>query len=157
MRKTDPTERRRNTAATINRTENLLKIIRRLELGELRRDDMQDLLNYSPSGTRKYIADLVSSEVMQIGRYEPTPGWHAKSQSYGMPIYCINADREVVRRFVAAIEMEPLPRSQMDVEVDGIDKDAPKQIIAQTWRSKPIVHWDVLAHWLGVAGTQVAE
>jgi predicted transcriptional regulator len=54
---------------TAERIERIRRLITELQDRDMRREDIADLLKMSPSGARKYIADLRESGVMEIARY----------------------------------------------------------------------------------------
>lgn len=86
------------------RVDNIKRIINKLCLGELLRDDIGTLLGFSPSGTRKYIKDLKDSDVIVLVRYvDPTP------QCLGIPLYRLNPDTEKVDAFLAHLDGAAMP------------------------------------------------
>jgi hypothetical protein len=85
---------------SIDRVENIKLVIETLRTRELLRDELSALLKFSPSGTRKYIADLRGAGVMEIARYVDGTGTYL-----GQPVYCLVADTAHVDSFVANIEI----------------------------------------------------
>lgn len=60
----------RDTIATARRANYIRSIVERLRGGELSTSDIREILSMSPSGTRKYVRELLGAEVMVISRTE---------------------------------------------------------------------------------------
>lgn len=61
----------RVTAATKRRSANMLKLVDRLRsVGEMSTKDMDEFLQFSPSGTRKYLKELRAAEILKLSRFE---------------------------------------------------------------------------------------
>ena len=66
---TAPAMRTRCTSMTEQRTANLKSLVRELAAREMQADDICAYLKMSPSGARKYIADLRAAGVAVLARY----------------------------------------------------------------------------------------
>jgi hypothetical protein len=81
------------------RIEKIKLIIAALREHEMLRDDIGDLLGHSPSGTRKYIADLVAHGIIFIHRHVDKTAHTA-----GIPVFRLCQDAPKVETFIAHIE-----------------------------------------------------
>lgn len=100
------TERVRSTAATTQKSSNIKRIIEALCMGEMTRQTISELLSMSPSGTRKYIADLKREHVMVTVRQDGATSWHN-----GHDVYRLNPDVDVIDSFLAKLEAGTVPKS----------------------------------------------
>jgi len=142
------TERVRCTAATRRRTENLLKMVERLKLGELRREEMQDLFHFSESGIRKYILDLKAAEVMLVLRVEEKPYRQVRDHSQGIEVYGITKDAAKVAAFIKLLGAGLLPK---DKRIEKPAKgDAPNRTFSNRWTPGKVVHDPILEHLFGL-------
>jgi hypothetical protein len=64
----------RTTEATIRRVDNMRKIVDHMRNDELAFIDIQGLLQFSPSGARKYIRELVAFGAIEVARIESEQG-----------------------------------------------------------------------------------
>jgi len=88
------------TAARLERMRTLVSV---LMVRALRRDDIADMLKLSPSGVRKYVAEL-GARIM-IARFEDgTPTW------LGTPVYCLAISIEQAQAYLLQLGGTPRVR-----------------------------------------------
>jgi hypothetical protein len=97
------------------------QLIAALSLHEMRRDEIETLLEFSPSGSRKYVVDLGNAHIIELARFEDV-----KPGRMGHPVYRLTADADLAREFLADLDLstivprrKPLPRKQSDVMLCG--------------------------------------
>lgn len=88
---------------TTARLEKIRKLIAALQLGQLMREDIANLLQLSPSGVRKYIADLREAGVMEIARFVD-----GTATFLGYPEYRLTPDFSRVQDYLAALDAAPV-------------------------------------------------
>lgn len=96
---TAPTMRTRCTSMTEQRTANLKSLVAELAIREMQVDDICTHLKMSPSGARKYIADLRAAGVMVLARHADATATYA-----GKAAYRLVSDPLLVSEFLAQIE-----------------------------------------------------
>jgi hypothetical protein len=90
----------RQTAATARRAKTLRALIARLREGEMHDWEIQEFLGFSPSGSRKYIAELNRAEAIIVLRRVP------KANSLlGSPVYGIALEEEKIQNFLDLLEL----------------------------------------------------
>jgi hypothetical protein len=96
---TAPAMRTRCTSMTEQRTANLKSLAAELATREMQADDVCAHLKMSPSGARKYIADLRAAGVMVLARHvDATPTYIGKAA------YRLVSDQVLVSEFLGQIE-----------------------------------------------------
>ena len=96
---TAPAMRIRCTTMTEQRTANLKSLVAELAAREMQADDICEHLKMSPSGARKYIADLRAAGVAVLTRYAEATATYA-----GKACYCLVSDPLLVSEFLGQIE-----------------------------------------------------
>lgn len=96
---TTPSMRTRCTSMTEQRTANLKSLIAELATREMQIDDICEHLKMSPSGGRKYIADLRAAGVMVLARHVDATATYAGKACYGLA-----SDPLLVSEFLRQIE-----------------------------------------------------
>lgn len=84
---------------TQERIDNIKKVVGALREGELKRYELEALLQLSPSGTRKYVADLRESGVLELARYVD-----GTSTYLGVPVFQLSPDKKRVDDFLAELD-----------------------------------------------------
>lgn len=103
-----PAPRVRNTASTARRVENIKRLLDVMDGCEMMALDICDLFNFSRSGGRKYIRDLMSARVIEIVGYADKKSANHSAE----PIYRRSPDAELVRAYIAMIDLPgPAPRA----------------------------------------------
>lgn len=92
-------ERIRNTLATRRRIANIRLIIDTLPAREMDIDDICALLQFSPSGARKYISELLAGSVIEIARYLDATATYS-----GRPAYRLAPDQVTINEYLARLE-----------------------------------------------------
>lgn len=92
-------ERTRNTFATRRRIANIRLIIDTLPARDMDIDDICALLQFSPSGARKYIGELLADSVIEIARYRD-----ATATYLGRAMYRLALDQAGVDEFLTRLE-----------------------------------------------------
>lgn len=102
------TPRTRNTIPTRRRLDNLRRLIASFSLSQMEAADICDLLQFSPSGARKYIRDLREARVIEVARYID-----GTTKYLGRPLYKLTADQVLITAFMAQLnsELPAAPRS----------------------------------------------
>jgi hypothetical protein len=150
-----PHERVRQTTATRRRADNLRKIINALRAGDMLADDIHHLLGFSPSGGRKYIAELRSAEMLDIVRYEE------KFRSpVGTAVFGLTKNEEIIAAFLAVIQepsgAQPTERPKKQRVDAGIGRnihimgDDTHQVV-RVPRLKIPEHTELMARLFGLA------
>jgi hypothetical protein len=99
-----PGARVRVTAATVRRSETFHRLIARLELGEMARDEFAEFLGFSASGARKYIQELRAAGIMHALRYiDPSPS------TAGEPVYSLTGDIVALEIFLRTLDQARPP------------------------------------------------
>lgn len=98
----------RVTASTMARDDKMRKIVEALRERELCLVDVCEVLAMSPSGGRKYIADLLAAGVMMVGHYKPHPASHPMSRFGETAYYRLTANADVVDAFLAQIDNQQI-------------------------------------------------
>lgn len=81
------------------RSDNVRRVLAELETRDMLRDEIGALLNFSPSGTRKYVKDLLESRVIELAGYaDPTPTY------IGHPVYRLTFDAELLRHYMTDLD-----------------------------------------------------
>ena len=96
---TAPAMRTRCTSMTEQRTANLKSLIAELAAREMQADDICAHLKMSPSGARKYIADLRAAGVAVLARYADGTATYL-----GKACYRLAGDPLLVSEFLGQIE-----------------------------------------------------
>ena len=96
---TAPSMRTRCTSMTEQRTANLKSLVAELSTREMQADDICAHLKMSPSGARKYIADLRAAGVMVLARYADGTVTYL-----GKACYRLASDPLLVSEFLSQIE-----------------------------------------------------
>jgi len=87
---------------TAARRENIRKLVVALQLGEMMRGDIAELLGMSPSGVRKYVKDLGAK--IKIVRYvDPAP------RTRGEPVFRLTIDDDQVEAYISSLASDPEP------------------------------------------------
>lgn len=88
---------------TVERLDKIRKLIAALQLRQLMREDIAELLQMGPSGVRKYIADLKG--VIEIARHvDPT------SRSVGEPVYRLAITADAATAYLASLATQAIAR-----------------------------------------------
>ena len=135
------------------RAKNVVRLIERLRQGEANRDDFQEILGFSASGTRKYMRDLETCKVISLVRYDPVLHYALRAHAKGNPVYAINPDDDFIDAYVKELQI-PL-RRRTRVERPHTGMDLPRQTVSKVWKSRPVVHEPMLAHLFGLAKQEV--
>jgi hypothetical protein len=93
------TPRTRDTVATRRRMDNLRIIIDTIATVEMDIDDICALLQFSPSGGRKYIQELRGAGVIDLARYVGGTATYI-----GRPHYRLSPDQSLVSAFIAQLD-----------------------------------------------------
>lgn len=103
---TAPCMRTRSTSMTERRNANLKSLVAELATREMQADDICAHLKMSPSGARKYIADLRAAGVVVLARYADATATYLGKACYGLV-----GDQLLVSEFLGQIEQNKhLPR-----------------------------------------------
>lgn len=86
---------------TAQKLKSMTELVKELSKHEMGGDDIQALLKFSASGTRKYVRELRNAGVIELARYVDGTATYL-----GKPVYQLTADPELVSGFLAAI-IEP--------------------------------------------------
>ncbi|MES3022717.1 MAG: ArsR family transcriptional regulator [Pseudomonadota bacterium] len=149
----------RCTAATMRRAENMRKIIGRLRLGETMGYEINELLGFSPSGARKYMADLSRAEAMIVTRFI-----ECQSKKEGIPVYVLNPDEDKVKAFIDTLHVmgvRPKPGQKREQTIDagpGRHIHVMADDIEHHVRVPRLViprHTELLAFFFGLAGASL--
>ncbi|MEH6434321.1 ArsR family transcriptional regulator [Massilia sp. DD77] len=88
---------------TAARVERLRLLITTLQVRQLMRDEIGEILQVGPSGVRKYLKDLGS--MIAIARYvDGTPTYR------GDPVYCLAMTSEQIHAYLANLDAAPAAR-----------------------------------------------
>lgn len=94
--------RQRLTAATARRVEQMKALLAELAKTDMTLIDMSATIGCSPSGTRKYMLELMRAKLLVVHAIiEPN------RFSHGKPLYRLVGDAAQVAAFVAGIELPP--------------------------------------------------
>lgn len=141
------TMRIRPSVASQKRTENIKRVVERLRKGELSRRELCAMLQFSPSGITKYIADLLACEIMTLVRCEQISGRAPSGLYKGDPVFVINPDGEHVDAYLDA-----LMTVNLQLKADAVDeREKLRQVTTKEWKPAPVVHEPMLAHLFGLA------
>ncbi len=82
------------------RIDNLKLLIATMgERGEMLRDDIGELLHFTPSGVRKYVAELREASLIELARYAD-----GTATFLGWPVYKLVDDEQRVSEFIASLD-----------------------------------------------------
>ncbi len=116
---TEPLKRQRDTSATRRRVDNLRRLIEEFGARNMMDDEISAFLEFSASGTRKYIREMHDFGVIEVGSYaEGNDSW------IGKPVYQLVQNR--VAEFLDAIsgpggKIEQLTKKKTSKRMQQID------------------------------------
>ena len=84
---------------TQGRIDNIKKVVGALRESELKRYELEALLQLSPSGTRKYVSELRESGVLELARYIDGTATYL-----GVPVFKLVDDTKRVNDFLAGLD-----------------------------------------------------
>jgi len=149
------TQRIRNTEATRRRAKNIRRLVAELAKRDMNFDEFCDLLDYSPSGVRKYVRDLREDGLIEIARFTD----HCPRMPEGRPEYRLAMYGETLAAYMATLIVEPslkvFPRNKRPAADDGChfhtcgnDNQGPARARATTAKA---THLDVHEAFFGRA------
>lgn len=103
----------RNTTATARRADHIREIVALMRTKELTFADIQEVLCMSPSGTRKYVRELLSSDVIVIDRSEHIRRIAGKGSEQMINYYKLTDDESKIDKLLAALSA---PRAEKKKE-----------------------------------------
>jgi hypothetical protein len=84
---------------TAERLDNIRKLITALQVRQLMREEIAELLQMGPSGVRKYLADLRG--VIEVARYVD-----GTATQLGQPVYCLAITGGSARDYLASLSAQ---------------------------------------------------
>ena len=155
----------RDTSATARRFENIKTIISTLRERTLTRVDVQALLAFSPSGSRKYVRELVSAGVMVIAHTEEVARISNKGHIQLDHHFKLTDDEEIIANVLALVVKESNNKTKEEKPKERVLTGDPSRhfhiISDDTYYAVKVPHKripapdPVLAHLFGLAQVEV--
>lgn len=93
-----------NNIAVQRRAANIRMLLNRFASQEMTRFDIQDALQMSGSGMRKYLNELLSSGLIAVSRTEDVPYRHPRSQVRFIEYYALTSDAAKIAAYLLALD-----------------------------------------------------